>query len=188
MARAKSPEKRTAILEAAGAEVAAVGLGAPTAKIAERAGVATGTLFTYFANKDILLNELYLYLKRELYARIDEGFPVHGSLEKRLMHVWGVSFAWATGFPDKRKVSLQLSVSDVLTVETRAKSVTERGLLEGVLRDLEERGQSRGLPAGFATATMGAMQETAMTFSNKRPKERQAVSDQAFRAFWRMLR
>ena len=39
-------------------EIAEVGLGAPTAKIARRAGVAAGTLFTYFANKEELLNEL----------------------------------------------------------------------------------------------------------------------------------
>lgn len=35
-------------------EIAEVGLGAPTAKIAMRAGVAAGTLFTYFANQEEL--------------------------------------------------------------------------------------------------------------------------------------
>ena len=58
MARVRSPEKRSAILRAAVHEIAEVGLGAPTAKIAGRAGVAAGTLFTYFANKEELLNEL----------------------------------------------------------------------------------------------------------------------------------
>jgi AcrR family transcriptional regulator len=188
MARPKSPEKRTAILEAAAAEIAVAGLGAATAKIAERAGVATGTLFTYFPSKDDLLNELYLYLKQDLYGRIDEGFPQSGSLERRLLHAWNAIVGWGTSCPDKRKVSLQLGVSDVLTAETRAAVANQRGLLADVLRNLEERGQSRGLTAGFATATMHAMQETAMTFSNKRPRERQAVSEQAFRAFWRMIR
>ena len=51
MARARSPEKRGAILEAAVHEIAEEGLGAPTAKIARRAGVAAGTLFTYFETR-----------------------------------------------------------------------------------------------------------------------------------------
>jgi len=62
MARVKSPEKRSAILEVAVHEIADTGLGAPTAKIAQRAGIAAGTLFTYFSNKEELLNELYLEL------------------------------------------------------------------------------------------------------------------------------
>jgi AcrR family transcriptional regulator len=54
MARIKSPEKRNAILQAAVREIAELGLSASTAKIARRAGLATGTLFTYFANKEKL--------------------------------------------------------------------------------------------------------------------------------------
>jgi hypothetical protein len=63
MARPLSEEKRTAILEATAEVVAMLGVSAPTAKIAKEAGVAEGTLFTYFANKDELLNGLYLELK-----------------------------------------------------------------------------------------------------------------------------
>jgi AcrR family transcriptional regulator len=66
MARPLSEDKRTAILEAATEVVATLGLSAPTAKIAKGAGVAEGTLFTYFANKDELLNRLYQELKMDL--------------------------------------------------------------------------------------------------------------------------
>jgi AcrR family transcriptional regulator len=83
MARIKSPEKRSAILQAAVREIAEVGLGAPTAKIARRAGLATGTLFTYFANKEKLLNELYLELKIEVYRRVNTNFPRKANLERR---------------------------------------------------------------------------------------------------------
>ena len=63
MARPKSDDKRNAILAAATQVVAEQGVGAPTATIAKVAGVAEGTLFTYFATKDELLNRLYLELK-----------------------------------------------------------------------------------------------------------------------------
>jgi AcrR family transcriptional regulator len=51
-------------------EIAETDLSASTAKIAGRAGVATGTLFTYFANKKELLNELYFELKLDAYKII----------------------------------------------------------------------------------------------------------------------
>jgi AcrR family transcriptional regulator len=69
MARARSPDKRIAILCAAVHEIAETGLAASTAKIAGRAGVATGTLFTYFANKKELLNELYFELMLDAYTQ-----------------------------------------------------------------------------------------------------------------------
>ena len=71
-----SEDKRTAILEAATEVVAMLGLSAPTAKIAKGAGVAEGTLFTYFANKDELLNRLYLELKMDLRDAMMTGYPV----------------------------------------------------------------------------------------------------------------
>ena len=43
MARIRNPENRNAILEAAVHEIALAGLSAPTAKIAQRAGIASGT-------------------------------------------------------------------------------------------------------------------------------------------------
>ena len=73
MARPLSEDKRTAILEAATEMVAMLGVSAPTAKIAKDAGVAEGTLFTYFANKDELLNRLYQELKTDLRDAIMAG-------------------------------------------------------------------------------------------------------------------
>ena len=70
MARARSPDKRIAILGAAVHEIAETGLAASTAKIAGRAGVSRGTLFTCSANKKELLNKLYFELKLDAYKII----------------------------------------------------------------------------------------------------------------------
>jgi len=59
MARPKSNNKRKAILEAAMEVFAERGIShAPTSSISSAAGVAEGTLFTYFKTKDELINEL----------------------------------------------------------------------------------------------------------------------------------
>ena len=188
MARLKSPEKRIAILDAAVHEIAEAGLGAPTAKIAKRAGVAEGTLFTYFANKEELLNELYFELKIEVYKRLNANFPHKGSLERRAWHVWSSFLDWAIEFPEKRKTSVQLNVSDVVTPETRARTATERAAIDAALSELEAREALRGLPTGFAAAAMSAMQEATMDLIAKHPKQRKALSERAFKFFWRALR
>jgi AcrR family transcriptional regulator len=188
MARVRSSEKRDAILQAAVHEIAGMGLGAPTAKIARRAGIATGTLFTYFPNKEELLNELYLELKVEVYARINASFPHQGSLELRARHIWSSFLDWSIEFPEKRKVSLQLNVSDQITPATRARAADGRGTIDTTLSELETRGALLGLPAGFAAATMAAMQEATMEFIAKQPMQREELIERTFQVFWNAVR
>jgi AcrR family transcriptional regulator len=76
--------------------VATLGLSAPTAKIAKGAGVAEGTLFTYFANKDELLNRLYLELKMDLRDAMMTGYPAGKSLIDRNRHVWDRYIGWGS--------------------------------------------------------------------------------------------
>src|ERR1700692_3406511 len=99
MARPLSEEKRTAILEAATEVVASLGLSAPTAKIAKRAGVAEGTLFTYFANKDELLNRLYLELKTDLSDAMMTSYPADKSLIDGNRPVWDRVVGWGCAHP-----------------------------------------------------------------------------------------
>ncbi|WP_263383211.1 TetR/AcrR family transcriptional regulator [Granulicella arctica] len=188
MARVRSPEKRTAILRAAIDEIAAVGLSAPTAKIAERAGIAAGTLFTYFPTKDDLFNELYLELKSEAYVKVNTGFPHKGSLESRTRHIWLSYLDWSIASPEKRKASMQLHLSDLITPETRERAGSERGAVEATLRELGARSSLRNMPAGFAAATMSAMQEATMEFAAKDLQHRDRLLEEGFRIYWRAVR
>ena len=63
MPRPRSDEKRSAILAAATRVIVAEGLSAPTMGIAKEAGIANGSLFTYFETKADLFNQLYLEIK-----------------------------------------------------------------------------------------------------------------------------
>ncbi len=49
--------------------------GASVAEIADRAGVGAGTIYRYFKDKDVLVNELYQYWKREMTRAIAEDLP-----------------------------------------------------------------------------------------------------------------
>jgi AcrR family transcriptional regulator len=187
MARVRSPEKRSAILKAAVHEIAKSGLGASTATIARRAGIASGSLFTYFASKEELLNELYLELKVEVYERINADFPRQASLERRAWHIWSNYLGWAIEFPAERKVSAQLNLSDLVTAKTRLRASAGREEIDTTMRELSERETLRGMPAGFAAATMSAMQEATIEFAARLPQEKDQLIEGAFAVFWRAV-
>ncbi len=67
----KHPEKKIAIFEAAIDLIAENGFHAsPTAKIAEKANIGTGTIYRYFQSKDQLINEIFQYIEEEMNAVI----------------------------------------------------------------------------------------------------------------------
>jgi hypothetical protein len=76
-------------------------------------------------------------------------------------------------------------VSDLITSETRLRAAAGRGAIDTTLGEL---GTRSGLPAGFATAAMSAMQEATMELITKHPKQRKELIEQAFHVFWRGLR
>jgi AcrR family transcriptional regulator len=188
MARARSPEKRTAILEAAIDEIAASGLGAATARIAARAGIASGTLFTYFPTKDDLLNELYLYLKYQVYERLNAGFPQKASLERRAWHIWSSYLDWSIEFPKHRSVSAQLHVSNVLTAETHHRAEEQRTVIAQTMAEVAALKGMKELPREFASSLMSSLQEAAMDTIALHPKQHEEISQQAFKAYWRAVR
>lgn len=118
MARPLSEEKREAILEAAAELVAQMGTGASTANIAKAAGVAEGTLFTYFGTKDDLLNQLFVEFEKGL-AEMLASSPQAGSPRERVRHIWDRLIDWGVANPTQRKALRQLKVSDRVSAKSR---------------------------------------------------------------------
>ncbi len=85
-------DKREAILRATLELVAEHGFhGAPCAMIAEHAGVAAGTIYRYFENKDVLINELYGELEKKVYSVLTAGYQTDRPIRERFLHL-GVAF------------------------------------------------------------------------------------------------
>lgn len=69
-------DKRELILNAAMKLLAEEGFhGAPMAQIAEEAGVGAGTIYRYFENRDVLIQEIHTKISDEFEARVMEGYP-----------------------------------------------------------------------------------------------------------------
>lgn len=81
-------EKRDEIVRAALQLIAENGFhGAPMALIAEKAGVGAGTIYRYFENKDVLINELYRDLEERLCSVLMEGYSSEKPVKERFIHL-----------------------------------------------------------------------------------------------------
>src|ERR1700731_3806239 len=142
MARPKSEDKRNAILDAATRLFAERGLtAAPTSEISKQAGVAEGTLFTYFKTKDDLINALYREIKLELADAMMSDFPRKKNVGTKLRHVWDRYVNWTIANTKQRKVLAQLTVSEVLTKESRVAGSPPVEEFQAMIRDaIEQRG------------------------------------------------
>lgn len=187
MARPKSEDRRSAILEAAIRVIAAQGLGAPTMKIAEEAGVAHGSLFNYFESKIDLFNQLYLELKAGMASAALEGFPADSDLRKQLFHVWSNWMEWAVSNPEKRRTLAQLGISDKITQANRAAAHKTMICPAELMRQLRARGPMHDVPMAFVAAIMNSLAETTTDFMIHDPANSNAHSKVGFNALWRAV-
>jgi AcrR family transcriptional regulator len=87
-AHVSKTDKRDEIVRAALGLIAEKGFhGAPMAMIAEKAGVGAGTIYRYFENKDVLINELYRELEERLMAVIMADYSPGKPVRERFIHL-----------------------------------------------------------------------------------------------------
>ena len=187
MARPRSEDKRAAILAAAADLVADQGLGAPTAKIAQRAGVAEGTLFTYFDTKDDLLNALYLDIKADLRGSMLAEYPATGGLADRLRHIWDRYLDWGGAFPAKRAAMTQLGVSGRITQSSIDTSRSAFRDIEKLLQEILAAGPLRDEPPSFIGAIMEGLADITLRFMAAEPHRANHYKQAGFAVFWRAV-
>ena len=186
MARPKSEDKKHAILDAATRLFAERGLAAaPTSEISNWAGVAEGTLFTYFRTKDDLINSLYREIKLELADAMMSDFPRKKNVRTRLRHVWDRYVNWGIANPSQRKVLAQLTVSEVLTKESRNAGGAPFVEFQKMIRDaIEQRIFRNDLPVELISKSLTALVEATIDLTVSNPSKAKNYRDSGFQMFW----
>lgn len=184
MARPRSEDKQIALLEAATAIIAQQGLGAPTAAIAKLAGVAEGTLFRYFATKDILLNEVYLYLCRK--AHMASACPSLSTLplEDRMQALWNSWIDWGIANPAAFSTMAQLEVSDKLSPEAENEAWQLCGDSQQIFAQIAYEGLPGELSGEFFNAMSTAIAQATINFALEHPDRADACKAAAFSIAW----
>ena len=122
VSRGESTDKRAALLDAALDLFAREGhQSVTTAAIAERAGVAKGTLFVYFDSRQDLVNELYLEVVDRYIATVTDAVDPSSSKEVRFRAYWFALARWYLEERSAANVMLQLEASSALDETTEAR-------------------------------------------------------------------
>jgi AcrR family transcriptional regulator len=180
VARPKSEDKRNAILDAATRLFAERGLtAAPTSEISKQAGIAEGTLFTYFKTKDDLINALYREIKLELADAMMSDFPRKKNVRTR--HVWDRYVNWGIANAKQRKVMAHLTVSEVLTKESRDAGVE----FQAMIRDaIEQRVFRNDLPVELISKSLAALVEATIDLTVSNRSKAKQYRESGFEMFW----
>jgi len=140
--RVKSAEKRVALLKATLSLVNNNGFhDAPMSKIAKIAGVSPATIYIYFENKQDLINQLYLEVKKSFSNYAFNNYSDNLSVEKGFELIW---FNIADFKLNQIEEAIFLSQCDNTPL------IDEKSRQEGIkhlqpLLNLWERGQKEGI-------------------------------------------
>lgn len=183
MARPRSEDKRHVILKSAVQLFAEEGLSASTSRIAKGAGVAEGTIFTYFPTKDDLINQLYLELKGQLHASILFP-PGSAGLRERIKVAWHAYVNWGMTNPQEYQVLARLGLSTQISEATRAEGNQFFCDVATMLEEAMVQGTLRHQSLDFVATLMGAMADATITFARRDASKIEDVCNAGFSAFW----
>lgn len=165
-----APDKRRKILDAAVRVFASNGYySSKVSHIAREAGVADGTIYLYFKNKEDLLIQVFLDTMDDIVERQRADLATVEEPVRQLERFIDNHY---------RMVAASPALAEVLTVEVRQSSKFMRstdmrpfGLYLRIIADIVERGQARGdfdpdiRPRRVARALFGVLDEYALEWA-----------------------
>ncbi len=184
MSRAKSDDKRKAILSAALRVFAERGVShAPTAAISKVAGIAEGSLFTYFKTKDELLNELYIEMRRDFDRELTD-YPHAADARTRLRYVWDTFLDIGIARPERLPVMRQLRASGKLLKDNEQAGTMVVETLKAT-RDAVLGGEFHDAPLEFLVLLLRAHAEATIEYVVAHPDEEVHSREMGFNLMWR---
>ncbi len=187
MARPLSPEKRSALLQSAKLTIAEQGVLASTASIARRAGVAEGTLFTYFENKETLFQELYLHLKAELAETMMPGYPDQATCRQQLEHIFQQYVSWGLADMPGRLAIERLAASGLLLEATRQGGMEPFMPVSQMMEEAVRSGVLVNAPIAFLYAIIEQIADITIDYVSKDPEDAEQHRERGFQASWRAV-
>lgn len=93
-------DKRGEIMQAALELIAEQGFhDAPMSEIAKKAGVAAGTIYRYFENKEVLINELFQEIEDKISKAILDGYVIEKPVREKFFFIFIGSFRYFLANP-----------------------------------------------------------------------------------------
>ena len=148
-------DKRSRLLEAALSLFEAKGFDAVTVpEIARAAGVATGTVYLYFRDKQALVNALYRHWKGRYNALVLAAPPADASPRHAFAHYWQRMTLFARTYPSAVRFMDLHHHAPYLDEESRALSLDYLKVAEAFVREAKAQGAIRDLDPKLIVALM----------------------------------
>jgi AcrR family transcriptional regulator len=190
MARPRDENKIEAIYEATLKLVLETGFnGLKMADVARAANLGTGTLYIYFKNKEVLINELYYHLKKNKTLKMLEVFdatdPFLIAFKKLWMNYVNISLAE----PERMKFIEQYTHTSYLTKKTIQQSDQLLKPLEDFLSSGITLGLIKKLPVQLLLSQlMGPINESVKLHYNQTLKITSRLKEELFEMAWNSIK
>lgn len=186
MAREKTVDKENAILEAAITVFAERGFwNTPTSLISKTAGVADGTLFTYFATKDDLIHAVYVTIKAEVAEILMTDFERYPTVKDKFRHIWTGYIQWGVSHPQRFKVMQQIKTNYTLDPKVAAQASEPFAAVEQISHDSIASGLFHDYPVDYLGALMDTQTNMTIELISANPQQMAYYMDIGFEILWK---
>lgn len=140
-------EKRAAILNATLDLISEHGFhGAPISKIAKQSGVSAGIIYHYFADKDDLIQALYVHIKEHLLEAMMMGNPQDAPWPDSFITLWLNSYHYYVRYPQQTRFIEQYENSPYPQFEENEDLLAKYARLVQLIDDAQTNGHIKDLP------------------------------------------
>lgn len=190
MPRVKDENKIQAIYEATLALVLKSGYAELNmAAVAKEAGIATGTIYTYFKNKEALINQLYLHLKEEKVRLMFKNYNEIDNFYVTFQKLWMAYFKISMKEYHKMMFIEQYAYSSVITASTKKKADSLLEPMSVLLLKAQQEHLIKNIePAIILSAITGAVLEIVRYYQSIGSKPSKANIEQCFEMAWTSIR
>ena len=182
-------DKKAAALQAALELIAEQGFhGAPMSQIAERAGIGVGTIYRYFANKDDLINALYIEIKTRITRYVLEDYSEELPVREGFLRLFGGIVRYCAEHPAELSFAEQYENSPLITTATREEGARLAGPLNNLFRRAASQGILKELPPEMCAALIyGAVISLVKLYLSGKVQMDDAGLDAGLKAIWDMI-
>jgi len=190
MARPRDENKIEAIYEATLRLVLKTGFnGLKMADVAKAAKLATGTLYIYFKNKEVLINELYFHLKKSKTAKMLEAFDPNDSFSDAFKKLWFNYLTISLAEPERMQFIEQFTHTSYLTKKTKQQSDQLLKPLEDFLSIGIKQGLVKKLPVELLLSQLlGPIYETVKLHYDQTLKITPSLKEELFQMAWNSIK
>lgn len=155
------------------------------ASVAAQAGIATGSIYTYFKNKEDLINKLFIDIKTEMFRNMLNALTASNTFESNFKKMWMWYFRFSTKEPQKLIFIDQFNNSGYLTLATRKKTML---MMQPILQLFEEANKKNWIremdPLLLVSHFTGAINETIKMHQLIKAKPSAITIDSCYAICW----